>query len=268
MLMGRKKKNMTGNPDGNLSTLRIGSRVRCTDDGVTGRIVWANGVAVKIEWTDGEKVTWKRESLEGRPLEILDADGAEDRTPAPAATEAAEESTAANAAEPPAAPADTAAVEPTATLELAPGESEILPTTAEQPQVEPAATTATAEPTATEATTPTEHPALEPSAVPEPTVVQATPSSDAEAAPTTAKPKRQRKAPAEPKEKKVSALDAAAQVLAEEARPMTCKEMIAAMTVKGYWSSPGGKTPDATLYTAVTMLPKCAPRGGLSKRAG
>src|SRR5271154_2530129 len=103
--MGSKKKNMTGNPDGNLSKLKIGSRVRCTDDGVTGRIVWANGVAVKIEWTDGEKVTWKRESLAGRTLEILDADGAEDRTPAPTATDAAAESAAANAPEPPAAPA-------------------------------------------------------------------------------------------------------------------------------------------------------------------
>jgi hypothetical protein len=27
------------------------------------------------------------------------------------------------------------------------------------------------------------------------------------------------------------------------------------MAAQGYWSSPGGKTPQATLYTAVTMLP-------------
>src|SRR5271168_4203602 len=113
--MGSKKKNTMGTPDGNLSTLKIGSRVRCTDDGVTGRLVWANGVAVKIEWADGEKVTWRRDSLAERPLEILDADSAEDRTPAPAATDAAEESAVAKVAEPPAAPADTAAVEPTAT---------------------------------------------------------------------------------------------------------------------------------------------------------
>jgi hypothetical protein len=46
--MGSKKKNTT-TPGGNLPTLRIGSRVRCTDDGVTGRIVWANAVAVKIK---------------------------------------------------------------------------------------------------------------------------------------------------------------------------------------------------------------------------
>jgi hypothetical protein len=75
-------------------------------------------------------------------------------------------------------------------------------------------------------------------------------TADATAA-TTAKPKRQRKAAAEPQAKKVSALDAAARVLAEEGRPMTCKEMITAMAAKGYWSSPGGQTPDATLYSAI-----------------
>lgn len=51
--------------------------------------------------------------------------------------------------------------------------------------------------------------------------------------------------------KKGSALDAAARVLAETGAPMTCKELIGAMAGKGYWTSPGGKTPDATLYSAV-----------------
>jgi hypothetical protein len=55
--MGRKKKNTTRTAGGNLPTLKIGSRVRCTDDGVTGRIVWANAVSVKIQWDDGEQVT-------------------------------------------------------------------------------------------------------------------------------------------------------------------------------------------------------------------
>jgi hypothetical protein len=32
---------------------------------------------------------------------------------------------------------------------------------------------------------------------------------------------------------------------------MTCQEMIAAMAEKGYWTSPGGKTPSATLYSAI-----------------
>jgi hypothetical protein len=58
------------------------------------------------------------------------------------------------------------------------------------------------------------------------------------------------------KPKKLSALDAAARVLGESGQPMNCREMIAAMAAKGYWSSPGGKTPAATLYTAVTKLPK------------
>ena len=60
------------------------------------------------------------------------------------------------------------------------------------------------------------------------------------------------KAPKEPKEKKLSAIDAAAQVLAASKEPMNAKEMIEAMAAKGLWTSPGGKTPHATLYTAVT----------------
>jgi hypothetical protein len=32
---------------------------------------------------------------------------------------------------------------------------------------------------------------------------------------------------------------------------MTCQELIAAMAAKGYWISPGGKTPQATLYSAM-----------------
>jgi hypothetical protein len=66
-----------------------------------------------------------------------------------------------------------------------------------------------------------------------------------------AKPKRSRRAATEAKEKKLSALDAAAKVLAEEGRPMTCQELIAAMAAKRYWTSPGGQTPAATLYSAI-----------------
>ena len=54
---------------------------------------------------------------------------------------------------------------------------------------------------------------------------------------------------AEPK--KLSALDAAAKVLAEMKQAMSCKEMVEAMGKKGYWSSPGGKTPESTLYSAL-----------------
>ena len=52
-------------------------------------------------------------------------------------------------------------------------------------------------------------------------------------------------------EKKLSALDAAARVLEEEGEQMTCKEMIDAMAAKGCWTSPGGQTPDRTLYAAM-----------------
>jgi hypothetical protein len=53
------------------------------------------------------------------------------------------------------------------------------------------------------------------------------------------------------KPKKLSALDAAAQVLAASKEPMNAKEMIEAMAAKGLWTSPGGKTPAATLYSAI-----------------
>ena len=62
----------------------------------------------------------------------------------------------------------------------------------------------------------------------------------------------QRKAKAKPaKEPKASALDAAARVLAEAKEPLTTKQMIEAMAAKGYWTSPSGKTPHATLYSAI-----------------
>lgn len=69
-----------------------------------------------------------------------------------------------------------------------------------------------------------------------------------EKAPKTPKAPTPAKAP---KPKRVSALDAAAQVLAASEVPMRAKEMIAAMEAKGLWTSPGGKTPEATLYAAI-----------------
>ena len=67
-----------------------------------------------------------------------------------------------------------------------------------------------------------------------------------------AKPGKTKKtaAPRKP-DGKMSALDAAAKVLAESGEPMTSKEMIDAMAAKGYWTSPGGATPWATLYSAL-----------------
>jgi hypothetical protein len=60
------------------------------------------------------------------------------------------------------------------------------------------------------------------------------------------------KASKEKKPKKTSALDAAARVLSEANEPMNCQEMIKEMADKGYWTSPGGQTPAATLYSAIT----------------
>ena len=75
-----------------------------------------------------------------------------------------------------------------------------------------------------------------------------TPSKSKAKAATAPKPP---KAPKPDKPKRVSALDAAAQVLAASEVPMRAKEMIAAMEAKGLWKSPGGKTPEATLYAAI-----------------
>ena len=49
----------------------------------------------------------------------------------------------------------------------------------------------------------------------------------------------------------MSCLNAAAKVLAEKGEPMNCKEMIEVMAAKGYWTTPGGKTPHATLYSSI-----------------
>jgi len=51
--------------------------------------------------------------------------------------------------------------------------------------------------------------------------------------------------------KQLSAIDAAAKVLSASKEPMTVKELIDAMATKKLWTSPGGKTPDRTLYAAI-----------------
>ena len=51
--------------------------------------------------------------------------------------------------------------------------------------------------------------------------------------------------------KRPGALHAAVKVLAEAGEALSCKELIERMAVKGYWSSPAGKTPSATLYSAI-----------------
>jgi hypothetical protein len=218
------KKGDKGISSGSLPALKIGSRVRCTDDGVEGRITWANGVSVKVQWDDGEQVTWRRDSLADRPIEILDPASEEGQATASAA------------------PAD-----------MGQGVSTDSPRE-EPPPAPPAAEEATAEPTqqaAETAVSATGPATAEPvSPIPEPAQGQpdrATPDATAEMPVRSTR----RKTPAAPKEKKCSALDAAAKVLAEAGQAMNCQEMIAAMAAKGYWTSPGGKTPAATLYSAL-----------------
>lgn len=59
--------------------------------------------------------------------------------------------------------------------------------------------------------------------------------------------------------KRLSGLDAAAKVLTEASEPMSAKAIIQAMTDQGLWTSPGGRTPHATIYSA--MLREIAAKG-------
>jgi hypothetical protein len=63
--------------------------------------------------------------------------------------------------------------------------------------------------------------------------------------------KKAKKPKPEAGEKKLSALSAAAKVLEEKGTAMTCRELIGVMAAKGYWSSPNGQTPAATLYAGI-----------------
>jgi hypothetical protein len=81
--------------------------------------------------------------------------------------------------------------------------------------------------------------------------------------PKAAKPKTERKPAGDAKPKRVSALDAAAEVLKKAGKPMRSQEMIAAMAEQGLWQSPAGKTPHATLYAAI--LREIGDKGGKAR---
>ena len=53
-------------------------------------------------------------------------------------------------------------------------------------------------------------------------------------------------------DKRLSALDAATQVLAEADEPMNCRQLIEAMTEKAYWQPNSGRTPQNTLHAAIS----------------
>ncbi len=196
-MSGKKKSKASTTPQ----TLKIGSRVRCSDDGVEGRITWANGVSVKVQWDDGEQVTWRRDSLAERPIEIL---------------EPAEEQPIAAAPEPLAVEQEVATALPSE----------------ETPTISPTVETTAAEPAS-----------LVPEAVQHETTMP-------EAVETIDPTPQERPVPPTPRQK-LSALDAAAQILLETGQAMNCQELIATMAERGLWNSPGGKTPAATLYSAI-----------------
>jgi hypothetical protein len=80
----------------------------------------------------------------------------------------------------------------------------------------------------------------------------------------TAKGKKKVAAPKKSDSGKMSCLDAAAKVLGEKKEPMSTAEMIEAMATKGYWKSPGGKTPvprPAFLAAGALDRPTCASSG-------
>jgi hypothetical protein len=82
---------------------------------------------------------------------------------------------------------------------------------------------------------------------PESKVAETTsPAADAKAPNKNGKAKKKETSP-----QKMSCLDAAAKVLSTGGAAMTTKEMIESMAKKNLWSTPNGKTPAATLYSAI-----------------
>jgi hypothetical protein len=241
----RNKKKAPGSPSPNPQGLKIGSRVRCTDDHVEGRIVWANAVSVKIRWDDGEQVTWRRDSLADRPIEILAAAGDQDQKATPAASEQ-------TVSESPSEHDTAASTSAELLSEPPPAEATAIPEAVAREQ--PPTTDTQAE------ETPSSQPSQEAPTPSEPTVEQPEMPSAATKQTRKRKPK---KATDGGKEKKLSALDAAVKVLGETGQAMTCPELISAMATKGYWTSPGGKTPQATLYAAVAR--EITIKGALSR---
>ena len=82
----------------------------------------------------------------------------------------------------------------------------------------------------------------------------------------TVKPARE----AGPKREKqgMSCLDAAAEVLKQQARPMRSEELIVLMQEQKLWTSPGGKTPAATLYAAIITESKKKGEASRFRKAG
>ncbi|MBL8799273.1 MAG: hypothetical protein JNM56_35635 [Planctomycetia bacterium] len=82
------------------------------------------------------------------------------------------------------------------------------------------------------------------------------PAAKASKKPTPAKPAT----PAAPQSQvagalatgKLSALDAAAKALGEVRQALNCHQLVETMASQGYWTSPAGLTPAATLFAAIS----------------
>ena len=98
-------------------------------------------------------------------------------------------------------------------------------------------------------------PAFDPNSAPKVKAKKVKKAQPPQQATTTGEVDVDAKAPKEPKAPKapkaLSAINAAAIVLDKAGTPLTTSEMITQMTDQGLWTSPGGKTPAATLYAAI-----------------
>ncbi len=80
---------------------------------------------------------------------------------------------------------------------------------------------------------------------------QTAPAAETRVRKRTAKPTSETASGTAGGEKKLSCVKAALQVLETTGEPMNAQEMITAMVEQNLWESPGGKTPHATLYSAI-----------------
>ncbi len=67
---------------------------------------------------------------------------------------------------------------------------------------------------------------------------------------------------------RMSALDAAAKVLAKAAEPLSARQLIERMAQKGYWTSPAGRTPWGTLSAAIQREIKTKDKASRFQKTG
>ena len=67
---------------------------------------------------------------------------------------------------------------------------------------------------------------------------------------------------------RMSALDAAAKVRAKAAEPLSARQLIERMAQKGYWTSPAGRTPWATLSAALQRAIKTKGKSSRFRKTG